>query len=82
MMGKANGNISEESDDSEVGMIGRKFKEMVNTNLNFRASDGGKIKRKRSRIAASAGTDQSSFLYNTLDSIYCVAIIHEIRLQK
>ena len=43
-------------------MIGRKFKEMVNTNLELSERlMAVRLNQKRSRIAASAGTDQSSF---------------------
>ena len=71
-------NITEEFDDSEIGLLGQKFKEMVNNNLVLRERLlYAKIKQREQELHLLQEQINPHFLYNTLDALYCMAIVHE-----
>ena len=71
-------NITEEFDDSEIGLLGQKFKEMVNNNLVLRERLlYAKIKQREQELHLLQEQINPHFLYNALDALYCMAIVHE-----
>ncbi|MDO4305327.1 MAG: sensor histidine kinase [Eubacteriales bacterium] len=76
-VGEGERHITEKFDDSEVGMIGSKFKEMVNTNLELSEHlMAVQLNEREAEILLLQSQINPHFLYNTLDSLYFVAIVH------
>ena len=71
-------NITEEFDDSEIGLLGQKFKEMVNNNLVLRERLlYAKIRQREQELHLLQEQINPHFLYNALDALFCMAIVHE-----
>lgn len=78
-VGEGKRNITEEFDESEIGQIGNKFKKMVNHNLELRERLlSSSLKERESELLLLQSQINPHFLYNTLDSLYCMAIIQEM----
>ena len=76
-VGEGERHITEEFDDSEVGKIGGKFKEMVNTNLELSEHlMAVQLNEREAEVLLLQSQINPHFLYNTLDSLYFVAIVH------
>lgn len=77
-VGKGERHITEEFDNGEVGRIGQKFTEMVNTNLELSEHlMSVKLNEREAELLLLQSQINPHYLYNTLDSLYFVAIMHE-----
>lgn len=75
---QGNYKVEEEFDDSEVGQLGRKFKDLVNNNLELHESVMKlEIKERESELLLLQSQINPHFLYNTLDSLYFMALLEK-----
>jgi two-component system sensor histidine kinase YesM len=75
-VGQGRYRVDEEFDDSEVGRLGNKFKNLVNNNLELHETVMQmKIKERESQLLLLQSQINPHFLYNTLDSLYFMAIL-------
>ena len=77
MWAKGRRNFNETFDIDEVGIIGETFKRIVreNNELNERLMQAS-LKEKEAELRALQAQIKPHFLYNTLDSIYWMAVMH------
>ena len=76
-VGEGDRHITEYFDDSEIGEIGNNFKEMVNNNLELRERLlASQLNEREAQLLLLQAKIYPHFLYNTLDSLYCMAIIN------
>ncbi len=70
--------VETEFDDSEVGKIGQKFKSLINNNLELRENLLHlAIQEKEAQLLLLQSQINPHFLYNTLDSLYFMALIEQ-----
>ena len=63
-------------DDGEIGSIGNLLKETVNYNLSLNTKlNEARIRERDAQLLLLQSQINPHFLYNTLDSLYCMAII-------
>ncbi|MCR5670358.1 MAG: sensor histidine kinase [Butyrivibrio sp.] len=78
IMGLGNGHyhVDAEFDDSEAGRIGQKFKDVVNNNLELENKlIQTNLKEREAELLLMQSQINPHYLYNTLDTLYMMAII-------
>ncbi|MCR5717362.1 MAG: histidine kinase [Lachnospiraceae bacterium] len=74
---EGNYKIEADFDDSEIGRIGNQFKNMVNNNLELENRLlNSKISEREAQLLLLQSQINPHFLYNTLDALYFMAVIH------
>ncbi|WP_026669607.1 sensor histidine kinase [Butyrivibrio sp. AE3006] len=75
-LGEGNYHVDTEFDDSEPGRIGQKFKDVVNNNLELEKKlIQTELKEREAELLLMQTQINPHYLYNTLDTLYMMAII-------
>lgn len=75
---RGNYSVDAHFDDSEVGRIGTQFKHMVNDNLDLQNRlMQSEIKERESELLLLQSQINPHYLYNTLDTLYFMAVIRD-----
>ena len=75
-LGEGRYHVDAEFDDSETGRIGQKFKDVVNNNLELENKlIQTNLKEREAELLLMQSQINPHYLYNTLDTLYMMAII-------
>ncbi len=77
-LGEGKYHVDAEFDDSETGRIGQKFKDVVNNNLELENKlIQTNLKEREAELLLMQSQINPHYLYNTLDTLYMMAILKE-----